>query len=150
MTNSVYSYINLKEDNGILLNKIAELETENYLYRKKIEELESSEQTGRIEIDSVNFLNYRFIPARIAYNTISGPENYLLLNRGSNHGIAPDMGVMSPNGIVGVVVGVSSHYSLVISVLNPSFQLNCKLKNKNYSGPLVWDGKDFRYTYLEN
>ncbi|MCC8147331.1 MAG: rod shape-determining protein MreC [Bacteroidales bacterium] len=150
VSSGIQSYMNLNTENADLLKKISDLENEVYFYKRTIELLNNTTQTESIEIDSSSALVYNFIPARVVYNNISGTENYIQLNKGSEDGIKPDMGVMAPNGIVGVIMNVSPHYSIAISVLNPKFQLNCKLKDKNYFGPLVWDGKDFQYTYLEN
>ena len=150
VTSAVESYINLKSENDALLFRIAELENEKYTYERKIELLESISRTEIALNDSLYTPQYKSIPGMVVYNNTQGSENYIQINKGSNDGIKRDMGVMSPEGIVGVIMEVSPHYSLAISVLNPKFQLNCKLKDKNYFGPLVWDGKDPRYTYLEN
>ena len=150
VTSAIQAYLNLKSENEALLARVAELENEKYAYEKEIELLGSISRTERIQIDSLRILQYQVTPAKVIYNNTRSPENYIQINKGSENGIKRDMGVMSPSGIVGVIMDVSPHYSLAISLLNPKFQLNCKLKNKNYSGPLVWDGKDTRYTYLEN
>jgi rod shape-determining protein MreC len=148
VTSGFQSYLNLNAINVDLLKKIAELETEVYAYKQMIELKEDSVQMGNVEIDSLNVLIYQFIQARVVNNNVSGVENYITLNRGSEDGIEVDMGVLSANGVVGVVMTTSSHHSVVIPVLNPKFHLSCKVKNSNYYGPLVWDGKDARYTYL--
>lgn len=148
VTSGFQSYMNLNEINADLLKKIAELETEVYSYKRIIELKDDSVQTGNIGIDSLNVLIYQFIQARVVNNNVSGVENYITLNRGSEDGVEPDMGVMSANGVVGVVMTTSAHHSVVIPVLNPKFHLSCKVKNSNYYGPLVWDGEDARYTYL--
>ena len=150
ITGAVQSYVSLKDANADLLNRIAELETEVYFYKRKAELLNNSIQTDYIEIDSLSAIVYNFIPASVVYNNVSGTENYIQLNKGSEDGIKRDMGVISSSGIVGVIMDVSPHFSMIISALNPKFQLNCKLKGKDYFGPLVWDGKDPQYTYLEN
>jgi rod shape-determining protein MreC len=72
----------------------------------------------------------------------------MTIDKGSDDSIAVDMGVMSAHGIIGVVTQTSPHFATVISVLNPKFNLNGKIKRNDYFGPLVWDGKDPQYTYL--
>jgi rod shape-determining protein MreC len=142
--------MHLNTENANLTKRIAELETETYAYRKIIEQMSDSVQTAVMEIDSIHTLIYQFVPAKIVYNSVSRLDNYMTLNKGSNDGIEPDMGVISENGkgVVGVILKTSAHYSIVIPILNPKFRLNCKLKNNNYGGPLLWDGNDSRYTYL--
>ena len=151
VSNSVESYLNLREVNANLLNRIAELETTASAYRQQLELLKDSSGIGYFELDPVNSLVYTFQQARVVYNNVSGSESCMMLDKGSKDGVQVDMGVLSPggNGIVGRVMTVSANYSLVIPVLNPKFIIDCKVKNNNYSGSLVWDGKDPRFTYLK-
>ena len=127
--------MNLKSTNEDLTKRIAELETLVFAYQKTTNQINDSS------------IIYQFIPAQVVNKSASKLENYITLNKGSNEGVTRDMGVLSANGIVGVVMTVSTHFSIVIPVLNPKFRLNCKLTN-NYSSPLVWDGKDAQYAYL--
>ena len=96
------------------------------------------------EIDSV----YRFIPAQIISNSVNRPFNYITLNKGSRHGIKPDMGIISASGIVGVVGQVSASYSMGLSVLNQRWSISAKLKENNYYGSLMWNGLDYRTANL--
>jgi rod shape-determining protein MreC len=148
VTSGFQTYMNLNATNADLVKKIAELETEVQAYKQILEVRGDSVQTGSIGIDSLNILIYQFIQARVVNNNISGVENFITLNKGADDGIEPDMGVLSANGVVGVVMTTSAHHAVVIPVLSPKFHLSCKVKNSNYYGPLVWDGKDARYTYL--
>ncbi|MDR0530209.1 MAG: rod shape-determining protein MreC [Bacteroidales bacterium OttesenSCG-928-I14] len=142
------SYINLNVTNAELMRKVSELETEIYKYKNILELIKDSIQTTSINIDSLHAIVYQFIPARVVDNSIFRKENYIILNKGSENGIESDMGVVSYNGIVGIVISTSPHFSEVISLLNPQLKLSCKIKNNDHFGPLIWDGKDSRYTCL--
>lgn len=85
---------------------------------------------------------YRYIPAYVISNQYDLQHNNLLINKGEADGIRPDNGVITTNGITGVVQKTSSHYAKVISILNKSLKINVALKNTNYSGFLQWPGKD--------
>lgn len=149
ISNSFQSYINLRSANSELLSKVAQLEMELQVYQSNRSDsvrFPISDPDMKTLIEDVR---YKYIPARVINNQISGIDNYITLNKGSLDGVKPDMGVRSVNGIVGVVVRVSPNFSRVISVLNPKFRPNCKIKRNNYSGPLLWDGEDIQYTYLE-
>ena len=87
---------------------------------------------------------FEFIPARVINNSVNRQSNYLSLDKGSLSGVFPDMAVIAPDGIVGVVRNVSAHYSTVIPILNSKLQVSVVLKNSKYFGSLVWDGKDYR------
>jgi rod shape-determining protein MreC len=153
VTGSVYSvtsyfdsYFRLRSVNAALLKRLAELETEIYAHQQQSTEgLGDSVQIERLSNDS---LIYRFIPARVINNSVSLRENYLTFDKGSVDGIRPDMGVLSIDGAVGVVVNTSPHFSTAISLLNTKYKLNGKIKHNDYFGPLTWDGNDPQYTYL--
>lgn len=149
VSGEIESYVNLKNTNADLLNRLAELETLVYAYERQLELLTDTSGVKRIEIDSARTLVFSYTSARVVYNSVSNLENYITLDKGTKDGIESDMGVVSPRGVVGKIIAVSPHYSLVISILNPKFRLSCMVKSSNYFGPLVWDGKDPRYTYLE-
>ncbi len=151
VSNNVRSYMNLKESNAVLLKRIAELETRVDSYERQVRNMQDSTGVLTYELDSTGVVVCRYTPAWIVNKRISGIENYIMLDKGSNDGIKPDMGVLPPDGhgIVGVVARVSSNFSQVIPLLNPKFRPNCKVKQSNHSGPLVWDGKDPQYAYLE-
>jgi Cell shape-determining protein len=148
-SDAVTSYFNLKGENEALNERVAELESLLLNYRESEPISLTSIGTDSIPEWMNELSTYRFIPARLIYNSISALDNYITLNKGTNDGVAPDMGVFSAEGIVGVVVNASPHFSTVIPVLNSNFRLSCKIKGSNYFGPLVWDGKDPRYAYLQ-
>ena len=91
---------------------------------------------------------YRFIPAFVISNQYHLQHNTLLINKGESDGVQPDTGVLSTNGIVGVVQKTSSHFAKVISVLNKNLNINVALKHTNYSGFLQWPGKDSNQFYV--
>ena len=147
VSGSVQSYLNLKQTNSDLMERIAVLEEETQGYKKQLEIL-----TDRIPSDSINIgldqAVYHYTHARVIRNRVSGINNYMLLNKGSNDGITKDMAVVSARGIVGVVTNVSPHFSQVMSALNSEYNLSCMIQRTRFSGSLFWDGKDPRYTYL--
>ncbi|HXB14013.1 MAG TPA: rod shape-determining protein MreC, partial [Bacteroidia bacterium] len=57
---------------------------------------------------------------------------------GKDKGITEGMGVISPSGIVGIIVNVSEHYSVVMSLLHKSFQVSAMLKKDGTFGTLSW------------
>jgi len=59
------------------------------------------------------------------------------------------MGVANSKGVIGIVTNVSTHFCVVLSVLNSLNSIGCKLKNTNYFGSAQWDGKDYQKLTLE-
>lgn len=143
------AYLNLKTENRILNNRIAELESQIQHYSDAMSLFQEKDSMHFALSDYFNSNTFTFLPAKVVYNNISGINNYITLKMGSNDGVREDMGVVSASGIVGVVRSVSPHFSLVIPILNSKFRPSCKVKNNNYFGPLCWDGQDPSYSYLQ-
>lgn len=89
--------------------------------------------------DTLHNQQYSFIEARVINNTTNRRNNYLTLNRGEDAGIAPEMGVITGHGIIGIVKEVSKHYSTVISFLNTQSRVSVRFKKNNYNGSMIWD-----------
>ena len=53
------------------------------------------------------------------------------------------MGVITANGILGIVENTSNRYASVQSILNENSKSNPKLKNTNHLGSPVWDQKNY-------
>lgn len=148
MTSSVTSYFNLHENNEDLNRRNAELQGEVLALRQQLMRLEEAvTPTSPALNDSTG--RFRIVTAHVINNSVMRPNNYITINRGSADGIAPEMGVIDQNGVVGVVNIVGEHNSRLISLLNPHLRLSCKLKNNDAFGSLVWDGQDPRYALLE-
>lgn len=142
MYSSITQYFNLKEINE-------QLATENARYRNMLHEsFIFYDEAFKYEDDTLHERKYKFIDAKVVNNTINTQNNYLTINKGVKHGIKPDMGVVSPKGVVGVVKRVSSNYSTVISVLNTNLRISTRIKKNNYFGSLQWNGEDWQKAIL--
>jgi rod shape-determining protein MreC len=85
---------------------------------------------------------YEFSSAQVVFNTIHKTYNYIIIDKGKNEGVMPDMAVLSPNGVVGVVSDVSKNFSTVISLLNPNSRVSAKIIPINQIGTVVWVDND--------
>lgn len=85
---------------------------------------------------------FEYIGAKTISNSVHKQKNYLMLNKGYNQGIRENMGVIGPDGVVGIVYSVSKDFSTVVSLLNTKTRISSKLKTNNELGILQWDGKD--------
>ena len=126
---NISQYIHLREANDQLLR-------ENAHIRRSVS------YSGQDSSFSKN--NFTFIPAKILNNSIHKVYNYLTLDIGSDDGIEPDMGVVSPFGVVGVVKSVTPDFSRVISVLNNQLRVSVKLAKSGYFGSMNWSGGNYR------
>lgn len=75
-------------------------------------------------------------------NDYSKRDNFITLDIGVEQGIEPDMGVITTDGILGIIDISSDRFSRVISILNSEISLNAQIKGSNVIGSLTWDGND--------
>ena len=98
------------------------------------------DSVGRMRQPADSLAEYRFIPARVVGNNTAHRHNYLILNRGSAHGIKSRMGVAGPSGAVGIVDQVSDNFCSVITLLHSKARLSAGLAKKDAVGTLFWEG----------
>ena len=125
---AINEYSSLKKTNIQLASQNRELMEQLYLQK---------EQTGLIHQDTVQY-PFSFISAKVVRNTCNTTHNYLIIDKGSKDGVVEDMGVITPNGVVGITRGVSENYSYVLSFLNTQQQVSAKIGHTNTFGPLSW------------
>lgn len=134
------SYVNLRQENKMLLERIAALEGKNLQLRQTIDFATADTLDPRVFIpDSIKMLmptNYEFVTARIVSAKGNNHANHLVIDKGRRHGIRQDMAVMSASGVVGIVASVSDSYAVVITLLNPKLNLSCRIKGSNYTGSI--------------
>jgi rod shape-determining protein MreC len=97
----VREYIHLRENNQYLADENARL-------RSMLKDASYQSDTAQTRVEDTVFRQqYTFITAKVINNTINRRNNYLTLNRGKMQGIGPEMGVITSNGVVGIVKQVS-------------------------------------------
>ncbi len=137
---SVSSYFDLDDENQLLREENAKLR------------MLLGDQADSLLSSSVVFYNssktpFEVFPARVIKNRYAYRDNFLTIDIGAQEDIKEDMGVITTNGILGVVDKVGSRYSRVISVLNSEISLNAQIKGTNTIGSLTWNGNS---PYLMN
>lgn len=141
--NSVIKYFHLSR-----VNK--ELSEENARLRTFVENIKEDDFAG----DSSEFFSaeldttFYFFPARVINNSVNRPFNYFTLNKGRKDGVRPDQGVISGNGIVGVVTNVSESFAVGLSVLNRRWSVSAMLGKSGNFGSLVWRETNYKEASL--
>jgi len=92
--------------------------------------------------DTLYKQQYEYFGAEVFNSTFSKKNNYFTINKGKITGVKEGMGVICDQGIVGFVVDVEDHQSLVKSVLSDNINIPVKLKKNNEHWILKWDGYD--------
>ncbi|MBL7699139.1 MAG: rod shape-determining protein MreC [Chitinophagaceae bacterium] len=93
---------------------------------------------------------YLWRGARVVNNSVSLQNNYITIHRGERQGVRKDMGVISPQGIVGVVVNTSENFAVVRTMLNRQSSVSSKIKKTGEIGKVFWDGRTPDYVTMEN
>ncbi len=144
LVSSVTDYINLRTTNDALARQNAGLKS----LIPDVYYIDSA--LARITSDSIFKQQYTFINSRVVNNSVNRRNNYLTLNKGSNQGIKPEMGVISGDGIVGIVKDVSEHYCSVMSFLHKDSRVSARIKKNGYIGSMVWGGYDEKEASLKD
>lgn len=138
----ISGYFGLKAEN----DRLAE---ENARLRARLAESYISYSDSVFSVhDTVFRQRYTYTEARVMKNSWNQQNNYIMIGKGTEQGIKPDMAVISPDGIVGVVMSASRHFATVMPVLHSDSRNSVKVLRTGISGSLVWDGKDYRYAQV--
>lgn len=139
---SVGDYFSLRHENDLLAAENAEL-------RAKLESSYISYNMRRFtHEDTVFNQRYSYTEAKVVKNSWNKRDNYIMINKGRLQGIHQDQAVLSPQGIVGVVVNTTDNFSTIMPVLHSNSRNSVKIPRINTNGSLVWRGGDFRYATL--
>ncbi|MDR2810373.1 MAG: rod shape-determining protein MreC [Tannerellaceae bacterium] len=150
LSGSVTSYLNLREKNRALIERNGQLEIALLRLQRQVETMIADTVSFRGFISNpMREFPYNVITAKVVNNSVTYLSNYITIDKGSEDGISPDMGVVSEDGVVGIVSTVSNHYSVIIPLLNPKFRLSCKVLGSSYFGSMSWDGRSTRYAKLD-
>lgn len=129
-------YFSLKKQNEILAEENARLSEELKLYRDAhIDSLENARTEGVQKAS-----DYTYIPASIIKASRNKQHNYIILNKGSEDGVQPQSGIVTSNGIVGIIDAVDKHHSYGLTFMNTNISISARLGEEGAVGPLVWDG----------
>ena len=134
---NISSYFSLREENEKLVQ-------ENEKLRRLLFNA-GGFNTSALDTTAINF---EVMNARLVKNSFSSPRNYLTIDQGQNNGVKQDMGVITSNGILGIVENVSNNFATVQSVLNTKSNINAKIKNTDYFGSLIWNAEDYNIVQL--
>lgn len=149
ISNNVTDYFQLRttnqmlsQENTALLNQISELKHQLENYQASI--------TDSTKLPTNMPPTVRFISAKVVNITTHKVRNYITLNKGTQDGVKPDMGVISNGCVVGIVKNVSKNFCVVIPIINSDLGINSKIKSNNYTGILKWPGTNYRVAKLHD
>lgn len=141
LANGIGQYFNLSQENDALLE-------ENRMLKSIVHNFDLD--TSKLSFtDSLKFnSHYKFRTAEVYKNSYSQTNNYLTINKGRKDSIKIDYGVITSQGIVGIIENTSQNFSSVLSILNTRSRINAQLKKTNHIGSLVWNTESSEFAQL--
>ena len=147
----IQQYFYLKKTNDSLLK------ANESLYNKLKADFSLPDSLPRTYIDSmkvdsfVKYRKYSDLGAKVVSNSVTNQSNYIVLDKGKNHGVKEGMGVIDPNSaVVGIVTEVTEEYAVVMSLLHKDSHISGKLQKGGETGILSWNGVDPNYISISN
>ncbi len=141
ISSGISDYFNLKEQNRQLARENMQLK--NLLQKAAIDVTD----TAALPYDTADFY---FISAKVVSNSVNKRNNYIMVDKGSRDGIKKEMAAVSADGLAGVVIGVSPHYALIMSMLHKNADISARIKKNNQLVRVVWDTDDYRFGTVED
>lgn len=148
--NNVEYYFHLKKTNESLVQ-------ENTMLRNLLRQnFEVADTSAVIKMDSIPYdttgtrRKYLYRDAKVVNRYLIFPNNYFTLHRGEKQGVRKDMGVISPEGVMGVVVNTGDNYSVVMSLLHRSSSISARMKKSGETGQVYWDGASPNSIFIKN
>ena len=145
---NVETYFSLKKENAALREQNARLLN---MLKADFAWPDSGRQlvSDTVRIDSLEqYRKFLYLPAQVISNSVNSQQNYLMLHRGSAQGVAPNMAVVSPEGVIGTVISVSRNMAVVMSMLHRQSKIVAVLKKGSGFGEVTWDGENPRFVTL--
>ncbi|MDR3189347.1 MAG: rod shape-determining protein MreC [Prevotellaceae bacterium] len=142
LSSNLAAYLSLRDDND-------KLQRENAMLRNMLDHyqhVDTSRTTMRVDANTGKLFSY--MPAKVVSGSTNRQYNYLVLDVGRWDNVVPDMGVVTDNGVVGIIINTSEHYATVMSLLNRDFKISARIKTNGYLGTLMWDGFNYREAIL--
>ncbi len=149
-TGAIYRRTDEVRDYMRLNDRIEDLEAENARLRSLLDHsIYNISYTPDTVINDTLRQKYVYTPAGVISKTVVGTKNTLTIDKGKEQDIQAHSGVISREGIVGIVRNVGQYHSVVMSVLHTDARISAAIKHRSVHGSLRWDGKDSRYMLLD-
>lgn len=139
------NHFSLEKQNQMLAEENVRLTNELRAYKSQYaDSLESVASLGRAAE------GFNYTPATIIKVSRNTAHNYIILNKGSEDGIHPHSGIITPQGVVGIVDAVGKHHAYGLTLMNSNISVSSRVGDTGIVGPLVWDGRESNSAFLKD
>ncbi|MBZ0198348.1 MAG: rod shape-determining protein MreC [Ignavibacteriaceae bacterium] len=140
VTSVVSDFINvakIKNEN----EHLAEMNAELMLQINQLRQYGIENRELKSLINLKDSTDYPLIPATIVSKSLTGAQNSLTLNVGTNAGVRPGMPVITDKGLTGIVFSVSDDYSIIRTLKNQNLKLTVKNERSRINAVMKWNGE---------
>lgn len=122
--------VGLTEENRVLRNKIAALQTELVLYKEGYQESQRLQKLLSLQDE----YPYKFVAARVIAREQAALSKTIWINKGGAAGLKPGMPVLAPPGLVGRVTEVSWRSSKVLLLIDENSNADVLVQRTRVQG----------------
>jgi rod shape-determining protein MreC len=130
--------VGAQKENEELKRELQELKLQVNRYR----EADLANQRLRALLNFKKSIATPLLPAELVAFDPSGWFQTILIDKGRSDGVAQDMAVVSAEGLMGRVIGVSSHHAKVLLILDANSAVDSLIQRSRVRGVLVGLGGD--------
>ena len=122
--------VSLEEDNRILKNRIAELQTESILYKEGYLEAQRLQKLLSLQND----YQHSIVAARVIGREQAALSKTIWVSKGSADGLKSGMPVIVPSGLIGRLTDVSWHSSQVLLLIDENSNVDALIQRTRVQG----------------
>ena len=144
-TESIKYYFSLQKENARLAEENFNLACKLRDCGNGIAECNALQSGAAHEADSASVAEdstgrYIYRQAEIVKISNNRQHNYIIVDKGSEDGVTPQSGIITGQGVIGIIDAVSRHYSYGISFKNTGMTVSARLGKEGPVGELIWNG----------
>lgn len=136
----------LREQNDELVRKISELQAQLQAYQSAEEAAQEQAASNTLARDN----RFKYTSATIIKLSRNTAHNYIIINKGWEDGIKEQSGIISDQGVVGIITAVGRHQAYGITLMNNKLRISTKVGKDGIDAPLMWDGLTSRGAVVDD
>ena len=138
---SISSRINLYSQGIVDYFSLKKINEQLRLENEMLKVLELAYQNNKVDKTAVlESFGFKITGARIIKNSYDKARNYIIIDKGEADGIKTDTGVISSDGIIGIINQTTKSFSSILSLLHRDLKVNVSFKKNGAYGSMSWRG----------
>jgi rod shape-determining protein MreC len=138
---SISSRINLYSQGIVNYFSLKKINQQLRLENEILKVLELAYQNNKVDKTAIlESFGFEITGARIIRNSYDKARNYIIIDKGQANGIKTDTGVISSDGIIGIVNQTTENFSSILSLLHRDLKVNVSFKKNGAYGSMSWRG----------